>query len=846
MESQVNQTIKKLLNYEFDDIINKLGFDDVQIEKESKVLIEAIGLLDNITIKREVKDKSSVITLVALLWTLYGRKYFGLRDILMKMLARIGYLPSSIIMDSCFDRDNQQFSGLNSIINEISINFNQDKYEISILGEKFLLTDFQKEVCELFDNNDIIGISAPTSAGKSFTLTLKSVELLINQSIDIVYIVPTLSLVTQVSEDYKKMLKKFKFKHYEILNSYDYKESSTINKIYVLTQEKAISVFSNEDKPFKSDIILIVDEIQNLERVGNDNDTRSKILFDTIFEFRNHNIIKKAIISGPRIEEIDILSNNLFGVDNAKKIETTVSPVLNLTYSINKIKNNYYLKQYCSLFNEPLIRKIKNDNIIVGYSQKKYDDKFLDYLYTLIDKFGELEQNIIFAPTSKTARNISLYISEYKVDKCCQEIDTLIQYYEETVHPEYSLCVTLKKMIAYHHGKLPAHVRRTIEKAATSKLINNLVCTTTLMQGVNLPVQNIFIRNPHLYINKNKDSAELSSYEMTNLRGRAGRLLKDFIGRTFVLDESEFSKIEDDYNQIDIFGEITKEIGGNYESTFLEYEVEIKNSLNDNSLVSEINSKFGYLVTYIRQTILKDVKNAYDNLNKVGIKITKDEVNKLSNELSKLKVPKKICLKNRYWDPIILDSLYNEKLPDLPQKPIERGNQTKLRNVLKFLRDNPKYKSIFEKYIPKAYRSKSGLTKVCKLATKWVNQVSLKEILNKEKHNDNISDSIEENIMLLQNTISYGIPLLLSPIYDIKFGENIYLTYMETGAFKPISRKMIEMGVPRETALYINDEYCADISISETENLHEIIINKLKNIYDQLPYWIAVQIEHLI
>ena len=198
-----------------------------------------------------------------------------------------------------------------------------------------------------------------------------------------------------------------------------------------------------------------------------------------------------------------------------------------------------------------------------------------------------------------------MYIS--KSDNCVENkyISELVSYLSESVHPEYSLCVTLKSMVAYHHGKLPMHVRKVIEKAVTKKLINNLVCTTTLMQGVNLPAQNIIIRNPHLYERKQANSSELSGYEMANLRGRAGRLLKDFIGRTYVLDENEFLSIEEDYNQIDVFGEVSKELDGSYESKFLEYEDSIMESLRSSSLVTELDKKFGYLVTYIRQTILR-------------------------------------------------------------------------------------------------------------------------------------------------------------------------------------------------------------------------------------------------
>lgn len=41
-----------------------------------------------------------------------------------------------------------------------------------------------------------------------------------------------------------------------------------------------------------------------------------------------------------------------------------------------------------------------------------------------------------------------------------------------TVRENYSLCQTLEKGVAYHHGKLPMHVRRTLEKAIADKKIN--------------------------------------------------------------------------------------------------------------------------------------------------------------------------------------------------------------------------------------------------------------------------------------------------------------------------------------------------------------------------------------
>src|SRR5690606_41825818 len=65
---------------------------------------------------------------------------------------------------------------------------------------------------------------------------------------------------------------------------------------------------------------------------------------------------------------------------------------------------------------------------------------------------------------------------------------------------------------------LPAHVRHVVEICFKEGILDTLFCTTTLMQGVNLPAKNIIIWNPKV------GDEKLSGYDYTNLRGRAGRL----------------------------------------------------------------------------------------------------------------------------------------------------------------------------------------------------------------------------------------------------------------------------------------------------------------------------------
>lgn len=294
-----------------------------------------------------------------------------------------------------------------------------------------------------------------------------------------------------------------------------------------MTQEKALASFSNERTAFSKKLILVADEIQNIERIQRDTDLRAKILYDTLIEFRQKKNVEQIIISGPRIEEIDNLGKNIFG-KKTLELKTSISPVLNLTYSIKKEDENFYFKQYCAIRSFSFSRQIHNADNIIGYGKKRYTDDYLIYLSSFINNIGKDNQNIIFAPTSDTAKNIACAISS-TLTGAETYLKDLIDYYCETVNKNYAMCKTLANGVGYHHGKLPMHVRRTLEKAISDKKVQNIVCTTTLMQGVNMPAQNVIIRNPHLYIKKQADSEELSSYEMANLRGRAGRLLKDFM-----------------------------------------------------------------------------------------------------------------------------------------------------------------------------------------------------------------------------------------------------------------------------------------------------------------------------
>lgn len=115
------------------------------------------------------------------------------------------------------------------------------------------------------------------------------------------------------------------------------------------------------------------------------------------------------------------------------------------------------------------------------------------------------------------------------------DIDELIQLVKKTVHREYVLAKVLKKGIAFHYGNMPLLIREEIEKLFSKGKIKYLVCTATLLEGVNLPAKSIFIRRP-----TRGKSNPLNQNDFWNLAGRAGRWGKEFSGNIICIEPTSW------------------------------------------------------------------------------------------------------------------------------------------------------------------------------------------------------------------------------------------------------------------------------------------------------------------
>ena len=96
----------------------------------------------------------------------------------------------------------------------------------------------------------------------------------------------------------------------------------------------------------------------------------------------------------------------------------------------------------------------------------------------------------------------------------------------------------LTEGIGVHHAGLPDAVRKAVEADCRGGLLPVIVSTTTLAQGVNLPVKTVIVHSISRYADDEGDGSggmtEINSRELWNMIGRAGRATRETEGHVIL------------------------------------------------------------------------------------------------------------------------------------------------------------------------------------------------------------------------------------------------------------------------------------------------------------------------
>ncbi|MBP9708282.1 MAG: DEAD/DEAH box helicase [Oligoflexales bacterium] len=97
------------------------------------------------------------------------------------------------------------------------------------------------------------------------------------------------------------------------------------------------------------------------------------------------------------------------------------------------------------------------------------------------------------------------------------ELDKLSNLYRAHLGTDSSEAISAELGVLSHHASIPHGLRLSVEYALREELARFVVCTSTLAQGVNLPIRYLFFTNIY------QAGEKLSVRDFHNLAGRAGR-----------------------------------------------------------------------------------------------------------------------------------------------------------------------------------------------------------------------------------------------------------------------------------------------------------------------------------
>ena len=395
-------------------------------------------------------------------------------------------------------------------------------YSVRLSDESLLAVNpFQSKFWEAVRINDWLSVSAPTSAGKSRIIREYFLENARGEGpFTLAYLVPTRALIEEVSRDLRRELPS-DVGVFTMPWDPDLKESS--KTVLVVTQERLHLVL--ESIPSLTVNLLFVDEAQSLA-----SDARGILL---------QYAIERTIRCSPKAQVLfasPLTSNPELFVENAppdQHSDSFVSETVTVNQNLLWVETISRKPERRAVFLVSGEDKHRVGELVLAQRATKVSMRVAFVAYALA---GNTPGNVIYVNSQSEAEKVSKAVFEQlpPVTEVDAEIKDLQDLIKTAVHKKYLLADVLNRRVAFHYGNMPLVIRAEIERLFGEGKIYYLICTSTLLEGVNLPCRTIFMRNP-----KKGASNPLSEGDFWNLAGRAGRWGKEFAGNVVCIDTDD-------------------------------------------------------------------------------------------------------------------------------------------------------------------------------------------------------------------------------------------------------------------------------------------------------------------
>jgi superfamily II DNA/RNA helicase len=396
-------------------------------------------------------------------------------------------------------------------------------------GELITVNRFQRDFWSSAQSKATwLSASSPTASGKTYIVLRWLLNKIVISDVRVaVYIVPTRALVSEISDSLASMIGAQNIQDIEVsslpLKSH-YKPTSSPKKLtFILTQERLHLLANAVGDDFHIDI-LIVDEAH---KVGDR--LRGVILQDAVERVVRANPSADVIFVSPAIQNpAALLADAPEGTATISLDSDTPTVIQNviLASQVPRKPMQWALT----------LRRGDSELPLGTLQLAARPTNFKKRLAFIAAAVAPETGTLVYANGAAEAEEIALLISQLIPKKDPSQskdpdLSALAQLARKGVHSAYQLARLVEAGVAFHYGNMPSLIRAEVERLFRLGKIKYLVCTSTLIEGVNLACRTIIVRGPRKGIGK-----PMQPHDFWNLAGRAGRWGDEFQGNIICID----------------------------------------------------------------------------------------------------------------------------------------------------------------------------------------------------------------------------------------------------------------------------------------------------------------------
>lgn len=422
-------------------------------------------------------------------------------------------------------------------------------------------------------------LSFPTSAGKTLLAQFFVLSHLAQGSTGVCFVAPTHSLCREIRKslnDRLRLLKKEVMQDMPIGFFDDFDISQAANDVEVMTPERlAFLLRNNLRETLDRFSLFVIDEAHLLTDESRGWGLEASLsLLHMLTKNTEHRIMLMSSALGNRshlVQWVGIDDHTLTFHNEwrgPRRLYAIYSPTKSLRTepetTIARTRHGEVTRYHYELDGILRIKVADTSELYTGRTQNKVGDlytqpdrdgnyhpvqrlttPFYKMLVPLILEVAESGPVLTIVSTRSDAQNLAKALADQISDESAKA-ESIASLASLRLGSEHLLSKVLEKGVAFHHAALPSDLQDAIESGVRNGSLKYLISTSTLVEGVNLPVRTVIIGNTGSYTREGFREF-ITGPKLINAIGRAGRAGKESEGWIILADRNY---VPDRFNQL--------------------------------------------------------------------------------------------------------------------------------------------------------------------------------------------------------------------------------------------------------------------------------------------------------